>query len=108
MSAPVPPPTPTPTPVYVPPPPPAPTPVYIPPPPPAPTPVSVAPPPPQPTTQTVTICEDEVCEEKELPSHIDIEATMPDHCVLETVEVVNPDGSITTKKVVVCNEEEGT
>jgi len=52
--------------------------------------------------QTVKIIQDGVSKVKSVPSDIDIESTMPDHCEFDIEPVQNPNGSVTEEVVVNC------
>jgi len=47
------------------------------------------------TMRSVRVCNDYGCEIKEIPSYVDIEEAMPDHCEYKIVPVTNPDGTVT-------------
>ena len=53
---------------------------------------------------TVTICDEQtgICEEKAIPEHIDVEATMPKACDVQEVVL----GGGKSKNIVVCNKDE--
>ena len=55
----------------------------------------------------MTICDADagVCELKEIPDNIDVEAAIPGNCEIKTVTTNNPDGTVTVKEVIVCEDD---